>query len=300
MDLTKEDIEAYKKAGSIVKEALAYGKGLVKPGKNMLETLLLIEKKIRELGGEPAFPAQVSIDNIAAHWCPDPGSEAVFEEGQLVKLDIGVHIDGRIADTAVSIDLSKDGKHAALIKAAEDARDAALKIMRPGTTLGEIGRVIQDTITAAGFSPILNLSGHGLGDYDVHTEPGIPNFDTGDATELEEGMVVAVEPFATTGNGKVYEQDEGNIYSLLQRRPVRSPYARNALRIIEKNYSTLPFCLHWLASEMGVGQAKLAMRELIRAEAVQVYPPLPEAGGGIVSQAEHSVIILPEPIVFTR
>lgn len=299
MALDKSVIADYKRAGSILKQALAHGEQVVTPGANILEVCQSIEQKIRDLGGGIAFPAQPSINNIAAHWCPDPGSEDVFEEGMLVKLDCGVHINGCIADAAVSIDLSDDGRYEELIQAAKNARDEALKIMTPGTTLGEVGRVIQEEITALGFSPIKNLSGHGLGEYDVHTSPSIPNFDTGDKTELEEGMVVAVEPFATPGTGKIFEQDHGNIYALIAARPVRTRYARQALKIINE-YEGLPFTLHWLAERMGVGPAKFAMRELEQKEIVETYPPLPEVSGGVVSQAEHSVIVADTPIVYTR
>jgi methionyl aminopeptidase len=298
--LTDEAIEDYRTAGRIIAKAIEYGETLIKPGANILEVCEKIEQKIIDSGAEIAFPAQPSIDSIAAHWCPEPDSEETFQEGQLVKLDIGCHINGRIADRAISIDLTADGKHAALIKAVEDARDAALFLMTPGRTLGEIGRAVQDTITAAGFSPIRNLSGHGLDDYDVHTWPSIPNVDTGDQTQLEEGMVIAVEPFATTGSGQVYERDEANIYSFSKRRPVRGQYARTALKIIEE-YNGLPFTLHWLAKRMGTGQAKFAMRELVQAEVVETHPPLPEQSGAVVAQAEHSAIITSgEPIVYTR
>lgn len=297
--MEKSVLADYKKAGSIVSEALAYGGKLVKPGANILQTMVAVEDKIRALGGQPAFPAQPSIDNIAAHYCPDPDDERVFEEGQLVKLDIGVHINGRVADTAMSIDLSDDKRHADLITAAQKARDAALKEMKPGTELGEIGLIIQNEIQDAGFSPIKNLSGHGLDDYEVHTTPTIPNFDTGDGTELEEDMVCAVEPFATTGQGKIFEQDHGNIYQFIQKRPVRGQFARQALKHINQ-YEGLPFCLHWLAKKMGTAQAKYAMRELEQLEIVETYPPLPEVSGAIVSQAEHSVIVKDKPIVYTR
>ena len=299
MVLEKNVIADYRKAGEITAEALAYGKKLVKPGANILEVCLAIEKKIRGLGGEPAFPVQPSINQVAAHWCPDPGSDEVFQEGQLVKLDMGAHVNGRVGDTALSIDLSEDGRWKELISAAEEARDAALKLMTPGTTLGEIGKTIQEVINSKGFSPIINLSGHGLGDYEVHTWPSIPNIPTGDNTELQEDMIVAVEPFATPGQGKIYEQEKGNIYSLTQERPVRTRYARQALKEIT-NYNGLPFCLHWLSAKLGVGPARFAIRELEQVEAIEDHPPLVEVSGGVVSQAENSVIVRDKPIIYTR
>lgn len=297
--LEKNILQDYKKSGSIIAEAIQYGTTLIKPEINILDTCLAIEKKIIDLGGGVAFPAQISIDHVAAHWCPEPEDETTFEEGQLVKLDIGCHINGRIADTAISLDLSDDKRHEELITAATKARDEALKIMTPGTTLGEIGETIQNTISQAGFSPIRNLSGHGLDDYEVHTWPSVPNINTGDHTELEEDMILAVEPFATTGEGRVQEIDRGNIFALTNPRPVRNQYARKAMKFLEPREG-MPFSLHYLAKELGIGPAKFAMRELLLAEAAEQFPPLIEVRGGIVSQAEHSVIIADKPIIFTK
>ena len=287
------------KAGKLVAQGLALGKKRIKPGANIKEVCLEIEQHLIDGGAKLAFPAQVSINEVAAHWCPEPKGERNFEEGQLVKLDIGAHINGRIADSAISIDLSKDQKHAKLIQAAEDARDAALKIAKPGTTLGEIGKAIQDTITKAGYSPVKNLGGHGLGEYDVHVSPSIPNVDTKDKTPLEEGMVIAIEPFASTGIGQVHEQEYGNIYQLKTKARVRSKYAREAQKILQETH-TLPFSLHWLANKMGEGQARFAIKELYGTGALEVYPPLAEEEGVLISQAEHSVIVSNNPIVYTR
>jgi methionyl aminopeptidase len=295
-----EKREALLKSGKIVAEGLQLGKQLCKPGKNILELLSEVEQFIHDQGAELAFPAQISIDNVAAHWCAEPDDKTEFAEGQLVKLDIGAQIDGWIADSAISIDLSKDNKHAALIKAAEDARDKAVAIAKPGTTLGEIGKVIQDTITEAGFSPVKNLGGHGLGQYTVHTDPRVPNIDTKDDTVLKEGMVIAIEPFASTGEGHVHEQEYGNIYALSGKARVRGNFARKALKIIQKRKG-LPFSLHWLANEMGEGPARFGLKEIYNSgEALTVYPPLVDTEGSFVSQAEHSVIVEEEPVVYTK
>ena len=287
------------KAGKIVAQGLALGKKRIKPGANIKAVCEEIEKHILDSGAGIAFPAQVSIDEVAAHWCPEPKGERAFEEGQLVKLDIGAQINGRIADAAISIDLSTDQKHAKLIQAAEDARDAALAKAKPGVTLGEIGRAIQDTITKAGFSPVKNLGGHGLGKYDVHVAPSIPNIDTKDDTPLEEGMVIAIEPFASTGIGQVHEQEYGNIYQLTGKARVRGRYAREAQKLLKQLHG-LPFSLHWLASRMGEGQARFAIKELYGTGLLEVYPPLAEEKGVFIAQAEHSVIVGAEPVIYTK
>ena len=285
--LSAEILEKYRKAGKIAAEAREYGRKLIKPGARLLDVSELIEKKIGDLGGKPAFPAQISMDSVAAHYCAEPNEETVFGK-QVCCLDIGVHVDGFIGDTACTVDLS--GNHAGLVKASEEALKEAIKIVQIGVPVNEIGKVIQETISGFGFSPIKNLTGHGLSEFNIHDNPTIPNFDTGDKTKLEKGMAIAIEPFATNGSGMVYEQDQGNIFSLIQKKPVRSQFAREILREIEK-YNGLPFTTRWLAKKFSLPKVNFALRELLRNDIVKSYPPLPEKGKGIVSQAEHSLIV---------
>ncbi|MFH1072778.1 MAG: type II methionyl aminopeptidase [Nanoarchaeota archaeon] len=295
--MDKEELDSYIKAGKIVSESLRYGKNLIKPGASYVDVCDKVEEKIKALGGGIAFPAQISINNIAAHFCPLQDDTSVFKEGELVKLDIGVHIDGYIADTAISVNL---GNHDNLIRASQEALQHALKMIEVGVALGEIGKTIQETISSYGFSPIKNLSGHGLGRFEVHTVPTIPNFDTGDETALEDDMVFAVEPFATTGQGMIFESSNPTVFSFSQKKPIRSQFARDLLRDIE-TYQGLPFTTRWLSRKHGIGKTNFGLRELSQAEIITEYPPLPERAGGIVSQAEHSVILHKgKKIVFTK
>ncbi|MBN2112026.1 type II methionyl aminopeptidase [Candidatus Woesearchaeota archaeon] len=296
MEISEEEIESYRKAGKIAAEALEYGKGLIKSGAKLLDVSEKIEKKIEDLGGKPAFPAQISCDSIAAHYCAEPDDETVFDK-QVCSLDIGVHVNGFIGDNACTVDLS--GAYSDLVKASEEALKEALKIVQIGVTAGELGKIIQETISSFGFSPIKNLTGHGLSRFNIHDKPTIPNFDTGDETKLEKGMVIAIEPFATDGMGMVYEQEQGNIFSLVQKRPVRSMFAREILKEIEK-YNGLPFTTRWLAKKMPLAKVGFGLRELLRAEAVRSYPPLKEKKKGIVTQAEKSLIIGDKIEVITR
>lgn len=294
--MDQEIYNKYIQAGKIAAQALEFGKSLVKPGAKVVDILDQIENKIKELGGEIAFPAQISLNETAAHYCPLLGDETKFKD-QLVKIDVGVHIDGFIADTAITVDLS--GKYNDLVKASAEALDKALAIIKPDLEIGEIGRVIHETISGYGFAPIKNLSGHGLGEYDVHTKPTIPNFDTGDERVLEEGMVFAVEPFASTGKGVVYESGEAGVFMLVAKRPVRSPIAREVLKEIE-SYQGLPFAKRWLQKKFGA-KVGFAFRELNQLGCLKAFPPLVDEGKGMVSQAEHSVIVTADGCkVFTR
>ncbi|MBN1275530.1 type II methionyl aminopeptidase [Candidatus Woesearchaeota archaeon] len=294
--LTTEAIEHHKKAGIIAQTALLEGAKHIKPGASMREVLDTIEDRIKKRGAGIAFPAQISLNNIAAHYCPTDEEEVLFKEGDLAKLDIGVHINGRIADNALTINL---GSHDDLVKASKEALATALKIIRPGTTLGSIGKAIQETIQSYDLQPIRNLSGHGLGPYQVHAPPSVPNVDTQDATELREGQVIAVEPFATDGKGAIYESSNPTIYTLVAPKPTRSPFTRDVLKTIQ-SYQGLPFTTRWLTRIHGHGKTRYALNELARLGALHEHPPLPEQGGGLVSQHEHSVIVQDKPLIFTR
>lgn len=294
--MDEETLRDYIKAGRIAAEALEFGRGLIKPGVKILDACRKVDDRIKELGGELAFPTQISCDDIAAHFCPDIDDNSVFDK-QVACLDVGVHVNGFIGDNALTVDLS--GENSELVKASREALENALKKVGIGATLGEIGKEIHDTITSFGFSPVRNLSGHGLGKFDIHTYPTIPNFDTGDETELEEGMAIAIEPFATKGEGIIYESGNPNVFQLIAKKPVRNPFTRNALKEIEK-LSGLPFAKHWLQAKIGKAQAAFALREMEQIEIVKGYPPLVDRGHGLVSQAEHTVIVLDKPIVITK
>ncbi len=290
-----KELEKWRKASRIAAEALEYGKSLIKRDASYMEVTEKIEKKIFELGAEPAFPVQMSLNEVAAHFTLDPGEDIKFS-GQLVNLDIGVHVDGCIGDNALTVDLS--GEHADLVKASKDALNAAIKAAEQQAVLGEIGRAIHDTITSFGFSPIRNLSGHGLSEYNVHDKPSIPNFDTGDKTKLEPG-VYAIEPFATNGAGIIYESGSGNIFSLVQKKPVRGQMTRRVLQEIE-GYNGLPFCTRWLAKKFPLGMVKFALRELLTLGIIKDYPPLPDKNRGLVSQAEHTILVSDKVEILTK
>ena len=282
-EITKQN---YIKSGKISAEVLEFGKSLIKKGNSILETTELIEKKIYELGAKPAFPVQISCNEIAAHFCVEDDDKTIFDE-QVVSLDLGVHVDGAIGDNAYTIDLS--GKYNDLVKAAQKALEEALKIINVGTELKLIGKTINDTISSYGYAPVRNLSGHGLDLYNIHTKPTVPNIDNGDKTILKKGMAFAVEPFATTGSGVVHESGLPTVFMLEHKKPVRSPITREVLKEIE-TYEGLPFAKRWLTGKFGA-KANFAIRELTQLGMIHQFPPLVEVNKGIVTQAEHSVLI---------
>ena len=288
--------EDWIKAGKISSEVLELGRVMIKKGATFLEVCDACDKKIYELGAIPAFPSQISCDDVAAHFCPEDNDTTIFEE-QVASLDIAACYNGAIGDNAVTVDLS--GKYGDLVKASRDALNQALKVVQIGTSLGEIGRAIHEAIQSYGFSPVKNLSGHGLNVYNIHDKPSIPNFDTGDSTELEKGMHIAIEPFASNGKGMIYESSPATIFSLVNKRPVRNPYSRKLLVEIEK-YKGLPFTTRWLSRKFGPLPTKLGLKDLSTQGIIKGYAPLPDMDHGMVSQAEHSVLVDDKVIVTTK
>jgi len=289
-------MEDWIKAGKIASDVREFSKSLVKPGAKLLDVADAIENKIRELGAVPGFPVNLSSNEVAAHYTPVADDETILDD-QVLKVDIGTCYNGAIGDTAYTVDLS--GKYADLVNASREAIDNVCKIIQIGTTLGEIGKTIQDTIQSYGYTPVRNLSGHGLSSFSVHEKPSIPNVDTNDLTELQKGQTIAIEPFATNGAGMIKESSNPMIFSQIGSRPVRNMFARKVMKEVQK-YEGLPFASRWLVQKFGAGRTRLAIRDLLQVDNLKGYPPLPEVNGGMVSQAEHSFVIDEKVIITTK
>jgi methionyl aminopeptidase len=292
--MDKEEAEKYIKAGKILQKVVEKAKKDIKPGQKLLEIALNTEKSISVIGegaGKAAFPVNLSINENAAHFTPSLHEEGVLREQDVLKVDVGVHVDGFIADTAFTLNF--DNSYAKMIEAAEQALENALAIAKEGTALGKIGALIEETITKKGFKPVQNLSGHGLKHFEQHAEPSIPNIAKKDSRVLEDGHAYAIEPFATNGEGIVHESQQSEIFALAEPRPVRSEHARKLLELIAEKYDALPFAERWIAKELKLSefQRKIAVRELLRSGCIRAFPVLHEAPGKIVTQAEKSFII---------
>ncbi len=296
--MDEKTIEKYKKAGDIAKKVHALAREIIKPNVKALDVAEKLENEIIKLGGFPAWPMNISINEIAAHWTPSMNDETVFKKGDVVKVDVGVHVDGFIADTARTIEVG-DTKWNDLIKASEEAVRAAIDIAKPGIEVSKIGAVVEDTIKSKGFNPIANLTGHGLQEYENHTPPTIPNFDNKSNVKLEKGMAIAIEPFVTNGIGRVVDAFNSEIYMLENPKPVRNATARKILNIVMDKYKTLPFGKRWLAKEVSGFGLEIALRELVRNGSLHNFSVLKEESNGMVAQTEHTLLMLDEPIVTT-
>ncbi len=302
--LNDEVVGAYIKAGRIACRVRNEAVKLVKPGVKLFDLCTRVETMIRELGGEPAFPCNISINEVAAHYTPMWGDESVVPEDAIVKIDIGVHVDGYIADTAATVDLS--GRYAALLDAAREALEAAIREVKPGVPFQRIGALVEKVIRSKGFKPVANLTGHSLGRYLVHAGETIPNVDEPIPGAFRAGRAYAIEPFATDGAGLVYEREPVTIYSLNPERPsIRAmrirPPERKLLSEIAQRFKTLPFTERWLEPSKygGVDKLRLALRKLWRAGALIGYPILVERNGGMVAQFEHTILVLEDEVIVT-
>ncbi|MEM3091475.1 MAG: type II methionyl aminopeptidase [Candidatus Pacearchaeota archaeon] len=281
------DKEKIIKAGKIASEVKKYAREIIKPGINLLEIAEAIETKINELGGKPAFPVNLSINNIAAHYTPNY-DDKLLAYG-LLKVDFGVHVDGWIADNSFSIDLENKEENKKLIKASEEALSSALKILRLNTPTNKIGQVISETIELHGFNPIVNLSGHSMDYYKLHAGINIPNINDNKQIILKEGLY-AIEPFATNGSGKIHEGKPSGIYELRSEKTPRSQTAREVLEFIKKEYKTLPFCSRWIVKKFGL-RALFGLKNLEDNGNLYQFSQLVEISNAKVSQAEQTILI---------
>jgi methionyl aminopeptidase len=281
--LSAETVEKYEAAGEALRTVLDEAAAMIEPGVTQLEVAEHAESRIHELADGPAFPVNVSVDEEASHATPGPDDERTFGE-EMVCLDVGVHVDGYVADAAVTVDLSGTPE---LVTAAEEALEAAVETVAPGVETGEVGAVVEDVIRSYGYTPVLNLSGHGVERWDAHTDPTVPNRGIERGVEFEVGDVVAIEPFATDGRGKVSEGARTEIYSLENDRPVRDRGARQVLEQVKSEYRTLPFAARWIDAP----RAEVSIRRLVRQDVLHGYPVLKEEAGRLVSQAEHTLIV---------
>jgi methionyl aminopeptidase len=293
----QENLKEYKQAGEIAKKCKKLAHDLIRPGAKLLDIAEKTEELIKKEGGKPAFPVNISVDAVSAHYTPDADAKDAIGKDDLVKFDVGVHVDGFIADTAFTVSMSKDEVHLKLIEAAEKALEKAVSMARPGTKVGDIGAEVEKVIKGYGFTPIENLTGHSLEQYSLHAGVVVPNVGNNNPTELEDGQAIAIEPFSTNGSGTVVDGNEVHIYEFLQNKPTRMMEARKILRMSYEDFGGLPFAKRWL----GVSGMKLnlALKELERSKALYAYPMLQEKKGGLVAQAEHTVIVGEKPIVTT-
>lgn len=275
------------KAGSIAKEARERGIEISQPGGTIYDVVEEIEELIRKRGGKPAFPVNIGINNVAAHYTPPYGDTQKFPSTGVLKFDVGVQVDGYVADTAAT--KSFGGTLNSLVDASKNALESALTIIKPGASLAMIGTTIENIIRGSGYRPISNLMGHSIERYNLHAGFSIYNVaKSDDATTIPDEIVIAVEPFATDGGGFVVNGKVGNIYSLGRERKIGDESLADFLATVKERFHSLPFAERWLSD---VKDWRKKINKLHRMGILHGYEMLIEGKGGTVSQWEHTLIV---------
>ena len=287
----QEALEKFRLSGKILRETREEMKSFVHENRPIVEVCEKAETLIREKGGKPAFPCNVSINEVAAHYTSPPNDERTIPEKALVKVDIGVHLDGYVTDTAFTACFNPE--HSVMVKAAEDALQTAIDNIHADMLISRIGAMIEKTIKNRGFKPIANLTGHSVGRYLIHAGTSIPNVVQVSFARVKAGEVFAIEPFVTLPNagGRVEDSAEITIFRLVKAKSMSNTHAKQLLKYIEENFRSLPFAERWLKGVVPTGQHSEAFKELLRSKALMGYPVFVEVSKKIVAQAEHTVLI---------
>jgi len=291
-DMDNDVYEKYKLAGRIAAEARDFGVTLVKPDASYLEIANRVESKILENGAGLAFPVNISVNEIAAHYSPKHDDKLTLKKDDVVKLDIGAHIDGYIADTAVTVEVVTHNYND-MIKASSEALDAAIGLIKTGVDLFEIGKIVEETILSYGYKPIDNLTGHSMQRYLLHAGMSVPSVSDKLYTDRPKaGDVLAIEPFATNGAGRVVSGGGSNIYlckDSFNPKIIRDKGAKIMFGRIKNEFKTLPFAQRWFKKQFS--NSEMSLRKLSFLGLIKHYPQLIDGKKGIVTQKEHTVIV---------
>lgn len=289
--LSGEEIEKLTKAGAILREVRGKVAPLVFEGANIGGICESVEGEIRRLGGEPAFPCNVGIDSVAAHYTSPPHEFGTVPGGALVKVDLGAHVDGYVADTAITV--STGSVYEDMIRVAEEALQKGLQSVAVGAKIADVGAAVEKVIKGRGFKPIRNLTGHQVGRYTIHAGVSIPNVaGEGVSGRFEPWSVYALEPFVTLPDAKGYVTNgpPGNILQIVKLKGPKEGASREFFREALRKYRTLPFAKRW----MGEG-----WKELLGQRILYEYPVLSEASGKPVAQAEHTVVTTEKEVLLS-
>ncbi len=297
MSVPEEDLQKYQRAGKIAREVREEIQRTVREGMPIIDICEKVEGMTREKGGKPAFPCNVSVNEIAAHYTSPPNDKQTIPERSIVKVDIGVHVDGYISDTATTICF--DPEYDDMVKTAKEALEQAVEILRPGLSITRFGSEIQKTIKTRGFKPVSNLTGHLIRRYIIHAGKSLPNVFNLSASRIKEGEIYGVEPFVTVANasGRVENLKESYIFRYSKNKSLKNPYAKQILSYIKKNFLTLPFTERWLKDFASSSSYKSAFSELLSSKAVIGYPVFVEASRKLVAQAEYTILIVKDGCV---
>jgi methionyl aminopeptidase len=287
----EETLKKFRLSGKILRKTREEMRLFVREGMTIIEVCEKTESIIREKGGKPAFPCNVSINEVAAHYTSPPGDTSRIPEKAVVKVDLGVHVDGYVTDTAFTACFNPN--HKRMTEVAELALKAAVENVHGGMAVGKIGGLIENAIKNRGFKPISNLTGHSVGRFLIHAGTSIPNVFQLSLTKVRAGEIYAIEPFVTLpdAEGRVEDGIEKTIFRFVKAKSLKSSHAKRLSKYIEANFKTLPFAERWLKGVVPREKHDEAFRELLKSKTLMAYAVFIEASGKPVTQAEHTVLI---------
>jgi methionyl aminopeptidase len=310
--LERDNYDAYndlRKAAEVHRQVRSYARKSIKPGMTMIEIAESIENAVRALSeGENekhagmGFPTGVSLNDCAAHYTPNKGDKTVLSYDDVMKVDFGVHVNGRIIDSAFT--MTFNDKYDKLLEAVKDATNTGIREAGIDVRVCDIGAAIQEVMESYEVEldgktypvkAIRNLNGHNILPYEIHGGKNVPIVKGGDQTKMEEGETFAIETFGSTGRGYVHSDGECSHYARSKEAghvPLRLNSAKTLLNTIDKHFGTLPFCRRYLDR---IGQEKylLALKNLVESGVVQDYPPLVDSPGSYTAQYEHTILLRP-------
>jgi len=294
MTYDEEALQKFRLSGKILRETREEMRGYVRENMPIIDVCEKSESLIRAKGGKPAFPTNVSINEIAAHYTSPPGDKKTIPQNSVVKVDIGVHVDGYVTDTAFTACFSSE--HKRMTETAELALKTAVDNVHGEMPVGRIGSLIETAIRNRGFKPISNLTGHSVGRYLIHAGTSIPNVSQISLTKVHAGDIFAVEPFVTLPDavGRVDDAVEMTIFRFVKPKSLQTAHAKQMCRFIETNFRTLPFAERWLKGAVPKEMHAEAFKELLKSKTLMAYPVFVEASGKPVAQAEHTLLITEE------
>ena len=291
MPYDNEELEKFRLSGKILRETREEMRTQVHENMPIIDVCEKVEGLICAKGGRPAFPCNVSINEVAAHYTSSWDDASVLPKDSVVKVDFGVHIDGYINDSAVTVSLNP--MYLSMVGVAEEALRVGVARIAHGVRFSDVGEQIEKTIAQYGCRPIRNLTGHKVERYTIHAGLSVPNVSGPTPGRFQTGDIYAIEPFVTLKEaaGRVEDSDQMFIFRAVRERGVRSESAKKVVEYVRRTYRTLPFASRWLYSSLGKAVVDDGFSEAVRARCISGYPVLVEASGRIVTQAEHTVIV---------
>ncbi|KIN93847.1 hypothetical protein M404DRAFT_170028 [Pisolithus tinctorius Marx 270] len=297
-----------RRAAEVHRQVRQYARKYIRPGQSLTKIAEYIENGTRALVEENGlecgvgFPTGLSLNNCAAHFTPNAGDTTILQSGDILKVDFGVHVKGRILDSAFT--LTWEPTYDRLVEAVKAATDTGIREAGIDVRLGELAGYIQETMESyevevkgkvLPVKPIENLSGHSIGMYQIHGGKSVLLVKNEDPTKMEEGDYFAIETFGSTGRGRVVDNGDCSHFAKIidaPRVPIRLTSAKSLLRTISTNFGTLPFCRRYL-DRIGESKYLLALNHLVQQGIIQDYPPLCDAIGSMTAQFEHTILLRP-------